>query len=193
MKMPEVVLASSSPRRLEILQRLGFKVAVRVSEVDEAIDAKMIADGKYGEIVRLLALKKGEAAADKFGIDERAIIAADTVVVMDGRILGKPADENDAFNMLKKLSGAAHEVYSGIVVIKKKQTLSDYVCTKVRFRELTDVEIADYIKTGEPGDKAGAYGIQGLGGLFVEGIKGDYYNVVGLPVCKMWTMLNTMK
>ena len=117
------------------------------------------------------------------------IIAADTVVALDGRILGKPADGPDAFAMLSALSGRRHQVYTGLTVVCGAQRLTEHEVTAVTFRSLSSAEICAYIATGEPMDKAGAYGIQGRGALFVEGIEGDYYNVMGLPVCRLGRIL----
>ena len=138
-------------------------------------------------------LALSEQKADEIYRENRGevIVAADTIVAIDGKILGKPADEKDAFAMLKTLSGRVHEVFTGVCVIfangHKERFFEE---TKVEFYELSDKEIADYIKTGEPMDKAGAYGIQGKGALLVKGIDGDYYNVMGLPVARLLRVLN---
>ncbi|MGI5891549.1 MAG: Maf family protein [Bacillota bacterium] len=168
------VLASASPRRLQILRSLGISPRVFVPQVEE------ISTGKPAEIVIKNALSKAQAAAAKF--NKHLIIAADTIVVKDGQVLGKPQDEAQAGSMLAFLSGAAHEVYSSIALIdtaKGRQT-ADYGMTKVFFRTLSREDIAAYIATQEPLDKAGAYGIQGLGSIFVERIEGDHGTVVGL-------------
>jgi septum formation protein len=138
--------------------------------------------------VKALASQKAEEVASR--CDPYAlIIAADTVVVCDGRILGKPRDEEDAFRMLRLLSGRTHEVYTGLCLKDKDSCVTEAERTAVRFRTLSDSEIRRYIETGEPMDKAGAYGIQGKAALFVEAIEGDYYNVVGLPLCRLGRML----
>ena len=120
---------------------------------------------------------------------EDLIIAADTVVSIDGRVLGKPRDPEDAAAMLAALSGREHTVYTGVTVRRGGETVTEHEATAVRFRPLTEGEIADYVATGEPMDKAGAYGIQDYGALLVEGISGDYFNVVGLPVCRLGRIL----
>lgn len=178
--MEKFVLASASPRRRELLGILGIEFAVVVSETDESSVSKELEPSLY---VQELALLK--AAATAKNTDKNSIvIGADTVVTLDGKILGKPADKDDAFDMLKALSGRGHEVYTGYCVMRRKDGLS--VCkaikTEVIFKNLTDEKIRRYIDTLEPMDKAGAYGIQGLGGLLVEKINGDYQNVVGLPI-----------
>ncbi len=170
-----VVLASASPRRKMILENAGFDVTVRVSEADETLP-----DGISPEkAVEYLAKVKANAVEKN---KDELIIAADTVVVLDGKILGKPGDENEARKMLSSLSGRRHTVFTGVCIIynEKEEIFSDR--TEVEFYFLSDEEISEYIKTGEPMDKAGAYGIQGRGSLFVKGIEGDFFNVMGLPV-----------
>jgi septum formation protein len=173
-----VVLASASPRRKQILENAGFEVTVRVSEADETLP-DCISPQKA---VELLARVKANAVERK---PDELIIAADTVVALDGKILGKPRDEKEAFEMLSALSGKKHLVFTGVCIIynEKEEIFSDR--TEVEFYKLTENEINDYILTGEPMDKAGAYGIQGRGCMFVRGIDGDYYNVMGLPVAKI--------
>ena len=178
-----LILASSSPRRKELTARLGLPFEVCVSDVDERVCGLTAPD----ELVRELSLRKARAAAETHPFD--IVLGADTVVAIDGRILGKPANEKDAAAMLRLLSGRSHDVYSGFTLIGNGRTYTESVCTTVRFKELTDGEIEAYIATGEPTDKAGAYGIQGRGGLFVTGISGDYYNVVGLPLNGVYTAL----
>lgn len=178
--MEKFVLASASPRRKELLGIMGIKFDVMVSEADESSVSKELEPSLY---VQELALLK--AAATAKNTDKNSIvIGADTVVTLDGKILGKPVDKEDAFNMLKALSGRTHEVFTGYCVMRRKDCLS--VCkavkTEVVFKNLTDEKIRKYIDTLEPMDKAGAYGVQGLGGLLVEKINGDYQNVVGLPI-----------
>ena len=140
------------------------------------------------DAVKALASQKAEEVASRCDPDA-LIIAADTIVVCDGRILGKPRDEEDAFRMLRLLSGRTHEVYTGLCLKDKDSCVTEAERTAVRFRTLSDGEIRRYIETGEPMDKAGAYGIQGKAALFVEAIEGDYYNVVGLPLCRLGRML----
>ncbi len=169
-----VVLASASPRRKTILENAGFSVKVRVSDADETLPCG-IAPAKAVEYLAKIKANAVEREKDEL------IIAADTVVVLDGKILGKPADENEAFEMLSALSGRRHTVYTGVCLLynEKEEIFSDR--TEVEFYRLTKEEINEYIKSGEPMDKAGAYGIQGRGSLFVKGIEGDFFNVMGLP------------
>lgn len=143
------------------------------------------------EIVMTLSRQKArEVAATVEG--DCVIIAADTIVVIDGEVLGKPRDERDAAQMLKKLSGRTHMVFTGVTIIRGERVLCQFEKTNVNFRELEDDEIAAYVKTGEPLDKAGAYGVQGRGSLFVTGIEGDFFNVMGLPLCRLGIMLKDL-
>lgn len=185
------VLASGSERRKELLHRIVDEFDIIVSDFDED---KILFEGNVDEYV--IDLAKGKALSVKESLKEESIIiAGDTVVVLEDKILGKPKNEEDAYSMLKQLSGKTHRVYSGLVVINmynnkvEKQSLF----TEVKFSNLTDEEIKTYIKTGEPLDKAGAYGIQGYGGVFIEGINGCYYNVVGLPLNLLNKMLKKVK
>ena len=143
------------------------------------------------ELVSRLSRRKAQAVAQQVKQDA-LIVAADTVVALEGTILGKPADELSAFRMLTTLSGARHQVYTGLTVLRGEEVCTEYEVTDVTFRELSEGEIEDYIRTGEPMDKAGAYGIQGYGALFIEGIQGDYYNVMGLPVCRLGRILDRL-
>lgn len=178
--MEKIVLASASPRRKELLETMGIEFEVVVSEADEEAISKELPPDLY---VQELALLKAAASA-KVLEKNRIVIGADTIVTLDGKILGKPSDKENAFDMLKSLSGRKHEVYTGYCVMRLSDGLS--VCraveTEVIFKPLTDEKIRRYIDTLEPMDKAGAYGVQGLGGLLVEKINGDYQNVVGLPI-----------
>ena len=181
----EIILASRSPRRRALLEQMGVS-PFRVIAPD--IDESAVSGASPGALVQALSLKKAQAVRAGEGAGS-LIIAADTVVCLDGTVLGKPAGEEEAFRMLQALSGRRHQVYTGLTVLRGEQVVSQWVETAVRFRTLGQEEIRAYIATGEPMDKAGAYGIQGLGGLFVEGIEGDYYNVVGLPVCRLGQIL----
>ena len=174
------ILASASPRRQELLTKIVDNFDVIVSNFDE--DSVKF-NGDVEDYVKTLAEGKGKDVASQAKKDS-IIIAADTVVVIDGKILGKPKNADDAYNMLKLLSNKIHRVYSGIAVINTTNNImkSEAVFTEVKFSELTHEEIINYINSKEPLDKAGAYGIQGLGALFVEKINGCYYNVVGLPL-----------
>ncbi len=183
-----IVLASASPRRRELLAMLGvkdFKVIPAVSE--EAPTRGMTA---YDAVCSLSFAKAAEVS--KLCAVRDVIIAADTVVALDGSILGKPRDEADAFHMLSRLSGRIHRVYTGVTVMQGETVITDYERTCVRFRDLTQREIKAYIATGEPMDKAGSYGAQGIGSLFVEGIEGDFFNVMGLPLCRLSKMLEKL-
>lgn len=187
--MKDIVLASASPRRREILENIGLDFDVFVSEADEeSVNPDDISVGMY---VQELAILKASAAARLIAGEDVLIIAADTVVALGDKIFGKPKDEEDAKAMLSELSGKCHSVYTGICVMRAKNAYS--VCsaveTKVYFKELSEEKIEKYIKTKEPLDKAGAYGIQGKGSLLVEKIDGDYLNVVGLPVARLFEVL----
>ncbi len=184
----DIILASHSPRRRELLERMGL-AGFRVVSPD--VDEHMEEDLPPAQLVCRLSQRKARAVREQVG-DEGLIIAADTVVALDGAVLGKPADELAAFKMLSTLSGVRHQVYTGLTVLRGGEEHTEYEVTDVSFRELTQGEIEDYIRTGEPMDKAGAYGIQGYGALFISGIQGDYYNVMGLPVCRLGQLLETL-
>ena len=181
-----IVLASASPRRRELLSHFINDYLTDPARGPEEVPAGASPE----EAVRALsAAKAGEVASRHPG---DTIIAADTVVELDGELLGKPSDPEDAFRMLRRLSGRDHRVYTGVTVRRDGDVLSEAEVTRVFFRSMTDREIRAYIDSGEPMDKAGAYGYQGLAGLFVERIEGDYFNVVGLPLCRLGRMLETM-
>ena len=181
----DIILASGSPRRRELLERMGLRdFRVVTPDIDERSDRPL----PPHRLVETISAEKARAVAAQLGGDP-LIIAADTVVALDGRVLGKPADGPDAFAMLSALSGRRHQVYTGLTVVCGAQRLTEHEVTAVTFRSLSSAEICAYIATGEPMDKAGAYGIQGRGALFVEGIEGDYYNVMGLPVCRLGRIL----
>ena len=183
--MMRIILASGSPRRRELLKSLGLEFEVYKPDVDEhALD-----DESPSELCTRLSRLKAHAGAEKF--HDSLIIAADTIVVIDDLILGKPKDRHDAFMMLKRLQGRWHEVITGVSVCMKGNIISHDEHTQVKFRELSDSEIQAYISTGECDDKAGAYAVQGYGSLLVERIDGDYFNVVGLPLCSLGMMLRT--
>lgn len=185
--MKELVLASASPRRREILESTGLRFRVAICDADESKVDKAIPPNLY--VQELALIKAGEAA--KLDLGDSLIISADTIVYADGEIMGKPKDEADAVRMLKSLSGKSHSVFTGICVTRRRDLFS--VCasveTEVFFKNLSDDEIMRYVKTGEPMDKAGAYGIQGKASVFVEKINGDFFNVVGLPVSKLYDIL----
>lgn len=174
----KTILASASPRRKELLSLAGIEYAVVVSECEEILPEKILPH----EAVILLAKQKAE---DVFSRNSDCmVIAADTVVALEDKILGKPKDAEDAFNMLSELSGRQHTVYTGVCIMTKAKTDCFFVGTDVEFYSLTEKEIREYIATKEPMDKAGAYGIQGKGFVLVKGIHGDYFNVVGLPLAE---------
>ena len=178
----QLILASQSPRRKELLGLFHIPFTVKVADIDETMDP---ARSPAEEVARV---SRAKAEAVK-RCDTDVVIAADTIVVLRGKVLGKPADAQQAFQMLRSLSGCDHQVMTGITVLQGDRVLTHTEITDVHFRELTDSEIRAYVATGEPMDKAGAYGIQGGAALFAEKLAGDYYNVMGLPVCRLWQML----
>ncbi len=185
----EIILASASPRRKELMKITGLPFSVMTSNAEEVIDKDL---PPYFVAEKLSLLKASDVAKIlKDNGKDAIIIGADTIVVKNNEILTKPKDEKDAEKMLKTLSGTHHSVITGVTVINNKTAKSEsfYVETKVYFKEISDDEITKYIKSGEPMDKAGAYGIQEKGSLFVEKIEGDYFNVVGLPLCKLASLL----
>ncbi len=186
--MRKKVLASKSPRRREILENIGLKFDIVICDTDESQVSKELEPQLY---VRELSLIKAIAAA-RLCDKHTFVIGADTVVVYDGEILGKPKDREEAVCMLKKLSGKTHYVYTGITVVDTDDmhTVSEYEKTSVEFREITDREIEYYLDNFEVTDKAGAYAIQEYAGTFVRRIEGDYFNIVGLPVCRLCTLVS---
>ena len=181
----DIILASQSPRRRELLGQMGLKgFKITSPDVDETVDENL----HPSMVVEELSLRKAKAVAAHADQDD-LIIAADTVVALEGTVLGKPSDEGDAFTMLSALSGNRHYVYTGVTVIQGDKTVTQHEVTTVTFRDVEPEEIDNYIATGEPMDKAGAYGIQGLGSLFISGIDGDYFNVMGLPVYRLGRIL----
>ncbi|OGW34256.1 MAG: septum formation protein Maf [Nitrospirae bacterium GWD2_57_9] len=180
-----IILASSSPRRREMLKQIGLRFTVDPADVDERV---LPGEEPEAYAVRV-AQDKARIAAGR--VDRGIIIAADTIVVLDNKILGKPLDEADAERMLSLLSGRQHRVMTGLVLMNAstEKILADVVTTFVRFKPLAVHEIRAYALSGEPLDKAGAYGIQEKGALLVDGIEGDYFNVVGLPLCRLGQML----
>ena len=181
----DIILASQSPRRKELLGQMGLRgFKVTSPEVDETVDEHL----PPAQVVEELSRRKAMAVARHADGDD-LIIAADTVVALEGAVLGKPAGEADAARMLSALAGRTHHVYTGLTVIQGDRVVTQHECTTVTFRELEPEEISHYIATGEPMDKAGAYGIQGLGAMLVSGIEGDYFNVVGLPIFRLSRIL----
>lgn len=182
------MLASASPRRAEILRNAGIPFEVLAAQVDET---RRVGELR-GDYVRRMALEKARAAAaDSNAAGDCLFVGADTVVVAGGEVLGKPGSEEDARRMLRKLSGSVHEVQTGLAVVERPGTAEGVVdeITRVTFAALSDEEIESYIATGEPFDKAGAYGIQGIGGRYVTRIEGCYFNVMGLPLARLWSLL----
>lgn len=180
-----IILASASPRRKEILENTNTKFEIIKSEIDEVI----LENELPSQVVMRLAFEKSIDIALKH--PDSLVIGADTVVVLNNNILGKPKDSSDAFNMIKQLSGKTHQVITGISLINlnANQKIIDYVVSNVKFKNLSEEDIKDYIQTNESLDKAGAYGIQGFGAMLVEEIQGDYFNIVGLPISRLSDLL----
>jgi septum formation protein len=181
--MREVILASGSPRRQELLQLVIDHFEVCVSDVDETLPEGIAPR----DAVEMLAQRKAQTVAELR--PHALVIGADTVVAVEGRILGKPRDDEQAAEMLRMLSGRTHQVYTGVAVCEKNKSNVFSCCTQLEFAPLSEAEIDWYLSTGEPFDKAGGYGIQGYGARFVKGISGDYFNVMGLPVNRLYTIL----
>ena len=184
--MQRFILASQSPRRRELLAQIGVKdFEILVPEADESFDPAKTPQ----EIVCSICRRKAEAARALAGDNKAIILAADTMVFLDGLRLGKPRDEEDAFEMLRALSGRTHEVCTGVTICRGDEILTRAETTVVTFRPMADHEIRAYIASGDPMDKAGSYGIQGKAALFASGIEGDYFNVMGLPLHLVGQML----
>ena len=183
--MKKIILGSASPRRKELLSQIGVPFEVRVSNKEEVYTNTV-----PKEIVKELALMKAENVASEIPARNVIVIGADTIVVHEEQILGKPKDEEDAKRMLGMLQNHRHQVYTGVCIWKKENGSEEIRCfyekTDVVFYPMTEEEIAKYVATGEPMDKAGSYGIQGIGGLYVREIHGDYNNVVGLPIARLY-------
>ena len=183
--MKNLILASASPRRRELLSLFGIPFTVRVADIDEAMDPTKSPCDEVARVScrKALAVERGP---------EDVVVAADTIVVSAGRVLGKPHSREEAVAMLQLLSGREHQVMTGCTVLcgDRRETFTEV--TDLTFRPLSEAEIRRYVASGEPMDKAGAYGIQGGAALFCPGIRGDYYNVMGLPVCRLGTVLGQM-
>ena len=177
-----LILASQSPRRKDLLQLLRVPFQVCPADIDEGMDPTLPPQQEVARVSKL----KAEATACEPG---DVVIAADTIVVLQSKVLGKPVDKADAVAMLQALSGRDHQVMTGMTVLRDGKSITHTEITDVHFRPLSETEILRYVETGEPMDKAGSYGIQGFAAPFVEGIRGDYYNVMGLPVCRLLEML----
>jgi septum formation protein len=182
----KIILGSKSPRRKELLELLGYEFVIKVSDVDETVQYTT-----YQEMVQKIAMKKA-IAIHKDNIND-LIISADTIVICNNQVLGKPKDINEARVMINLLKNKVHEVYTAVVCIHQETTINFLEVTKVWVTEITDEEIEEYIKTNEPYDKAGAYGIQGIFAKYIEKIDGDYYNVMGLPICRLNKELKKIK
>jgi len=185
-KLP-LILASSSPRRAELLQAAGISFRVQAANVDEAVQT---GERSIDYVIRL-AREKASVVAELCQ-ESAVVLGADTIVVIENELIGKPADEDDARRMLRMLSGKWHEVLTGVALITPREARTDAATTRVKFAPLSDDEIEWYVESGEPSDKAGAYAIQGLASRFVERIEGSYSNVVGLPVETVWRLLKEM-
>lgn len=181
--MRELVLASNSPRRKELLKLAGFTYTCYSSDIDETFDESVSVD----EAAEQIALKKAQAAQSKY--PDAVIIGADTIVVLDNTKLGKPKNRADAKNMLMQLSGRSHQVISAVAILNQEGIETFHEVSKVVFYPLSDEMIETYLDSNEYSDKAGAYGIQGKACIFVERIDGDYYNIVGLPIAKVYQKL----
>ena len=177
-----LILASQSPRRKALLEQLSVPFTIRVADIDETMDASLPPQQEVARVSRNKAFAVSRTPAD-------VVISADTIVVCGNQVLGKPKDEADAYRMLRLLSGNCHQVMTGVTVLKADACQSFTEITDIYFRELTEAEIRRYIASGEPMDKAGAYGIQSGAASFVRRLEGDYYNVVGLPLCRLWQTL----
>ena len=183
-----IVLASASPRRIELLKKTGIKDFIVIADTsDEIITPGLTPE----EQVIALSLKKTQNVAKICNIDD-IVIAADTLVYLDDEPLGKPNSELDAKSMLKKLSGRMHSVYTGVAIIKENQHILFSEKTDVHFRKISDTEMSTYVETGEPMDKAGSYAAQGHAAIFIERIDGDFFNVVGLPICRLTIILKDL-
>ena len=180
-----LILASASPRRKELLGLFHIPFEIRVADIDETMDPEK---APFDEVARVSSLK----AAALQAADDDVVVAADTIVVCEGKVLGKPRDEADAVAMLRLLSGRDHQVMTGVTVRSGQNSRTFTEVTDIHFRELTEKEIRAYVASGEPMDKAGSYGIQGGAALFCTRMVGDYYNVMGLPVCRLGQVLREM-
>ena len=180
-----LILASASPRRKELLGLFRTPFEIRVADIDETMDPDLAPYDEVARVSRLKALAVDREAGD-------TVIAADTIVVCEGKVLGKPHSREEACRMLRLLSGRDHQVMTGVTVVRDERAETFTEVTDLHFRDLSEKEIADYVATGEPMDKAGAYGIQGGAALFCQRLVGDYYNVMGLPVCRLGEVLRQM-
>ena len=181
-----LILASSSPRRADLMRRLGLSFIIRPADIDETYTA----GESPADHAERLAREKAVAIASQS--PHAVVVGSDTIVVLDGEVLGKPRGPEDAVRMLRRLSGREHEVFTGVAVAAGCEVVSALERVRVRFRELSELECREYVETGEPMDKAGAYGIQGYGSAIVEAIQGDYFAVMGLPIVRLLDLLRRM-
>lgn len=178
--MPKIILASASPRRKELIELAGYDFEVICADIVEVVPEEAMPQ----EVVMSLALQKAQAVAAEH--KEAVVIGSDTVVALDGKILGKPHSEQEACEMLRSLSGRTHKVFTGVAIVCGGKVKNFFDETDVEFYSLGDDEIKKYVATGEPTDKAGAYGIQGKGSVLVKRINGDFFSVMGLPIAKLY-------
>ena len=179
-----LILASQSPRRRQLMEQIGLSFTVKIADIDETMDPSKPPEAQVAEV----SARKAAAIAET-SRPEDVIIAADTIVVVDDTILGKPHSKEDAKAMLNLLSGHSHRVMTGVTVCRGEESVSHTEITEIRFRALSDAEIDAYVESGDPMDKAGSYGIQNAAAIFVSGMHGDYFNVMGLPLCSLTQLL----
>lgn len=187
--MPEtqdLILASSSPRRADLMRRLGLTFIIRPADIDETYRPDEPPDDHAERLAREKALTISSQSPGA------VVVGSDTIVVLDDEVLGKPRGPEDAVRMLQRLSGREHQVFTGVAVAADAEVVSSLERVRVRFRELSELECREYVETGEPMDKAGAYGIQGYGSAIVESIEGDYFAVMGLPIVPLLDLLRRM-
>lgn len=182
----EIILASQSPRRKELLAKCGAAFAVEAADIDESFNH----DNDLKQEIMNLSCRKAKAILDKH--PDALVIGSDTIVVLDNEVLGKPKDHHDAERMLRELSGRTHQVITGLCLLSADACVKDVSVSDVTFAELSEQEIHDYVVSGEADDKAGSYGIQGKAACFITGIKGDYYSIMGLPVRKVYEALKRL-
>lgn len=184
--MKQIVLASKSPRRKELLEKCGISFTADPADIDETLVRSL----SFEEAIKELSFRKAEAVLKRN--DDAIVIGSDTIVTIDGEILGKPEDRSDAKRMLSLLQGRTHRVITGICILSKNRCYQDVSVSEVTFAEMDENEIETYVKTGECDDKAGSYGIQGFGGRYVTEIRGDYYAIMGLPLNKVYEELKNI-
>lgn len=186
MQNKKILLASGSPRRKELLARMGVDFDIKPCDLDETYDESL----NPIEVVEYLAKLKAEYINNT--VEDYVVIGSDTIVSIDEHILGKPKDKDDAYNMIKKLSDNWHEVITGICIFNGEEYLLEHEITRVHFVKMSEEEIQNYISLDEPYDKAGGYGVQGIAGMYIDSIEGDYYNIMGFPMAKVLNMLKRM-